>query len=121
VKRSSRLLNGPYFRAYRHSQIEDLFGHLEIISPALAAAGVLILIAGIFERPSARTSYSYPGIERKTSGSHRSGAGIVPAVPRILRSGATISVGMLAGVAKARAESFSFALAVVLTPPVVRT
>jgi len=35
------------------------------------------------------------------------------------RSGATISVGMLAGVAKSRAESFSFALAVVLTPPVV--
>lgn len=35
------------------------------------------------------------------------------------RSGATISVGMLAGIAKSRAESFSFALAVVLTPPVV--
>ena len=35
------------------------------------------------------------------------------------RSGATISAGMLAGVTKARAEAFSFALAVVLTPPVV--
>ncbi len=35
------------------------------------------------------------------------------------RSGATISTGMLLGVAKARAERFSFALAVVLTPPVV--
>ncbi len=35
------------------------------------------------------------------------------------RSGATISVGMLAGVAKASAENFSFALAVVLTPAVV--
>ncbi len=35
------------------------------------------------------------------------------------RSGATISAGMLAGVAKSRAETFSFALAVVLTPPVV--
>ena len=32
------------------------------------------------------------------------------------RSGATISAGMLAGVAKARAEEFSFALAVALTP-----
>jgi undecaprenyl-diphosphatase len=35
------------------------------------------------------------------------------------RSGATISTGMLAGVARVRAEAFSFALAVVLTPPVV--
>jgi undecaprenyl-diphosphatase len=35
------------------------------------------------------------------------------------RSGATISAGMLLGVAKTRAETFSFALAVVLTPPVV--
>ena len=32
---------------------------------------------------------------------------------------ATISVGMLTGVAKARAEAFSFALAVVLTPPAI--
>lgn len=35
------------------------------------------------------------------------------------RSGATISTGMLAGVQKYQAETFSFALAVVLTPPVV--
>lgn len=42
----------------------------------------------------------------------------LPSFSRI-RSGATISAGMLAGVSKARAENFSFALAVVLTPPVV--
>ena len=35
------------------------------------------------------------------------------------RSGATISTAMLLGVAKPRAEAFSFALAVVLTPAVV--
>ena len=35
------------------------------------------------------------------------------------RSGSTISAGMLVGAAKERAEQFSFALAVVLTPPVV--
>ena len=35
------------------------------------------------------------------------------------RSGATISAGILAGVAKAPAENFSFALAVILTPSVV--
>jgi undecaprenyl-diphosphatase len=35
------------------------------------------------------------------------------------RSGATISTALLLGVVKSRAEAFSFALAVVLTPPVV--
>jgi undecaprenyl-diphosphatase len=35
------------------------------------------------------------------------------------RSGATISTGLLFRVAKARVEEFSFALAVVLTPPVI--
>ncbi|HEY7929381.1 MAG TPA: undecaprenyl-diphosphate phosphatase, partial [Steroidobacteraceae bacterium] len=33
-----------------HGQIEDLFGHLEFIAPALAAVGVLILLAGVAER-----------------------------------------------------------------------
>jgi len=35
------------------------------------------------------------------------------------RSGSTISAGMLAGARKLETERFSFALAVVLTPPVV--
>ena len=35
------------------------------------------------------------------------------------RSGSTISTGMLAGASKERAERFSFALAVILTPVVV--
>jgi len=40
-------------------------------------------------------------------------------IPGTSRSGATISTGMLAHASKERAERFSFALAVVLTPPVV--
>jgi undecaprenyl-diphosphatase len=35
------------------------------------------------------------------------------------RSGATISTGLLLGVTRRNAEEFSFALAVVLTPPVI--
>jgi undecaprenyl-diphosphatase len=35
------------------------------------------------------------------------------------RSGATISCGLLAGASKQYAEEFSFALAVILTPPVL--
>ena len=35
------------------------------------------------------------------------------------RSGATISMGLTLGIGKVRVEEFSFALAVVLTPPVI--
>jgi undecaprenyl-diphosphatase len=103
-----------------HSEIEDLFGHLEFIAPALAAAGVLILIAGLRENRLRRAA-------RPDSGEVSLGAaGIIGAVQGLClpfrgfsRSGATISTGMLIGVAKPRAERFSFALAVVLTPAIV--
>jgi undecaprenyl-diphosphatase len=103
------------FRDAPHAEIENLFSHLEFIAPALAAAGVLILIAGLLEkRIKARTELSLPQ------------AGIIGLVQGLClpfrgfsRSGATISTGMLLGVGKDQAEIFSFALAVVLTPPVV--
>jgi undecaprenyl-diphosphatase len=102
------------------AEVEDLFSHLELIAPALALAGVLILIAGIVEklRP----------IVPDTPGSTLSAtrAGIIGAVQGLClpfrgfsRSGATISTGMLLGVSKERVETFSFALAVVITPAVV--
>jgi undecaprenyl-diphosphatase len=107
-------------RGAAHAEIEDLFSHLEFIAPALAAAGLLILIAGIVERrnPSASPAQSKdPDLKQ---------AGLIGAVQGLClpfrgfsRSGATISTAMLLGVAKSRAEAFSFALAVVLTPPVV--
>jgi undecaprenyl-diphosphatase len=103
-----------------HSEIEDLFGHLEFIAPALAAAGVLILIAGLRERRLRRASGPDTGEVSLAD------AGIIGAVQGLClpfrgfsRSGATISTGMLIGVSKPRAERFSFALAVVLTPAVV--
>jgi undecaprenyl-diphosphatase len=115
-----KVIESTAFAGLPHAQIEDLFGHLEIIAPALAAAGVLILIAGIWER----RHRAAPG-----AGAHEMSAtqaALIGAVQGLClpfrgfsRSGATISVGMLAGVAKSRAESFSFALAVVLTPPAV--
>jgi undecaprenyl-diphosphatase len=108
-----------------HAQIEDLFGHLEFIAPALAAVGVLILYAGIRERRSgaprvaARLASDATGL----TGSQASIIGVVQGLSLpfrgFSRSGATISTGMILGVAKARVEAFSFALAVVLTPPVV--
>jgi undecaprenyl-diphosphatase len=106
-----------FFRSVPHAEIEDLFSHLEIVAPALAAAGVLILIAGILEKRSQASATSVLTVRQ---------AGIIGAVQGLClpfrgfsRSGATISTGMLIAVAKREAERFSFALAVVLTPPVV--
>jgi len=111
------LIEKTAFRNAPHAQIEDLFSHLELIAPALAAAGILILIAGLRERRIA----SGPGGDLTTRQ-----AGIIGAVQGLSlpfrgfsRSGATISAGMLSGVAKASAENFSFALAVVITPAVI--
>jgi undecaprenyl-diphosphatase len=103
-----------------HGEIEDMFSHLEFIAPALVAAGLLILVAGLLEKRF------QPGIASDIANPTALQAALIGAVQGLClpfrgfsRSGATISTGMLAGVAKAGAEAFSFALAVVLTPPVV--
>jgi undecaprenyl-diphosphatase len=113
-----KVIEKTVLRAVPHAQIEDLFSHLEFIAPALAAAGLLIVIAGVFAKPTPESS--------ETDGMNIKQAGLIGAIQGLClpfrgfsRSGATISLGMLLGVAKSRAESFSFALAVVLTPPVV--
>ena len=108
------------FRNVPHAQIEDLFSHLELIAPALAAVGILIVIAGVRARRQPTQTLSAANDLSPVR------AGIIGAVQGLClpfrgfsRSGATISTAMLLGVAKSRAEAFSFALAVVLTPPVV--
>ncbi len=113
-----KIIEKTAFRGSPHAEIEDLFSHLELVAPALAAAGVLIVIAGISEKRNRRTA--------ETSDLNTGQALLIGAVQGLClpfrgfsRSGATISTGMLAGAAKSRAESFSFALAVVLTPAVV--
>jgi undecaprenyl-diphosphatase len=129
-----KIIEKTVFRDVPHAQIEDLFSHLEFIAPALAAAGLLILIAGLSERRQSRQAFAgtpgtaaavaRTGVESNDLGVGQ--AGVIGAVQGLClpfrgfsRSGATISTAMLLGVMKSRAEAFSFALAVVLTPPVV--
>ena len=103
-----------------HAQIEDLFSHLEWIAPALMVAGVLILIAGLAGKGAAARAAAEPrDPDLKESAWIGAIQGLCLPFRGFSRSGATISVGMLLGIAKVRAEAFSFALAVVLTPPVV--
>jgi len=115
-----QLIERTAFVGVPHAEIEDLFGHLEFIAPALALAGVLILVAGLFERRHS-ISVAAQGRDPTLAQSALIGAvqGLCLPFRGFSRSGATISTGMLLGIAKARAETFSFALAVVLTPAVV--
>jgi undecaprenyl-diphosphatase len=115
-----KIIEKTVFRDVPHAQIEDLFSHLEFIAPALAAAGILILVAGLIERQkAARAPTETADLTMKQAGLIGAMQGLCLPFRGFSRSGATISAGMLLGVAKARAEDFSFALAVVLTPPVV--
>jgi undecaprenyl-diphosphatase len=114
------LIEKTVFRGVAHAQIEDLFGHLEFIAPALAAAGVLILIAAFFEkRRAAGASDGARDLDLPRAAVIGTVQGLCLPFRGLSRSGATISTGMLLGITKIRAEAFSFALAVVLTPPVV--
>ena len=123
-----KIIERTYFRGAPGAQIEMLFSHLELIAPALAAAGVLILVAGLLEhrRPAAGEPLSGTSLTRNQPGLNFRQAGWMGIVQGLAlpfrgfsRSGSTISVGMLTGARKEPAERFSFALAVVLTPPVV--
>jgi len=105
--------------------VEELFGRLDLIAPALAAVGILILIAGL-RHSRENVSGTRENRVSGSTGLNMNQAGWIGGIQGLClpfrgfsRSGATISTGMLLGVAKARAEEFSFALAVILTPPAI--
>jgi undecaprenyl-diphosphatase len=93
-------------------EIEVLFGDARLMSVALGAVGLMIIL-------SSRAP------ERARDFTLRSAAwvgavqGLCLPFRGFSRSGATISTGLFLGVSRRRAEEFSFALAVVLTPPVI--
>jgi undecaprenyl-diphosphatase len=109
------------FKGAPKSEIELLFGRLDLIAPALAVAGLLILVAGLMEK---RRMGDHPKVYGDSVTMRQAGwigaiQGLCLPFRGFSRSGATISTGMLTGASKERAERFSFALAVVLTPPAV--
>ena len=108
------------FRGAPHAWIEQLFGRLELIAVALAAVGILILVAGLLDR-QARVSETAANSEVTLRQASLIGAvqGLCLPFRGFSRSGATISAGMLSGVTRTLSEDFSFALAVVLTPPAI--
>ncbi len=114
-----KILEKTLFHGAQKVEIEQLFNHLELIAPALAAAGVVILIAGLLEKRQAATAIPEGTVSLMQAGWMGAVQGLALPFRGFSRSGSTISTGMLAGVTKKRAEDFSFAMAVVLTPAVV--
>jgi undecaprenyl-diphosphatase len=99
------------------AEIELLFGNLPLIAIALAVVGILIVYAGL---------HYHGAIDNQDSPvqmRHAVRIGVVQGLclpsRGFSRSGATISTGLLTGASKMAAEEFSFALAVILTPPVM--
>ena len=120
-----KLVEHTMFKGAPKAEIEELFGRLDLVAPALFCAGVLILIAGLRKEKVEVAATSLTGsITRRSSGSvtmRQAGwmglvQGLCLPFRGFSRSGATISTGMLTDASKERAERFSFALAVVITP-----
>ncbi len=97
-----------------HGDVESIFGNLRLIAASLLAAGLVILASSRFDRSGGRE-------QMETAHAVRIGLiqGLCLPFRGFSRSGATISLGLIGGLARDLAEDFSFALAVVLTPPVI--
>ena len=95
--------------------IEELFGRLPLIAAALAVGGIFIIVAG------RRRADPAEDLDVGLASASWIGAiqGLLLPFRGCSRSGSTISTGLLLGIGRRRAEEFSFALAVVLTPPLV--
>ena len=116
-----KIIEKVVLRAHPDAQIEDIFGNLWLIAAALAAVGVLILVAGRGRNAADAGAPTMAGGELRTGQAAMIGLvqGLCLPFRGFSRSGATISTGLLAGVTRQVAERFSFALAVVLTPAAV--
>ena len=115
------------FHGTPKAEIELLFSRLDLVAYALFAAGLLILWAGLKERSAEHTAPDYArSLNRSGENITFGQSGWMGAVQGLClpfrgfsRSGATISTGLLTGAARDRAEKFSFALAVIITPPAI--
>ena len=110
------LIEKVILKGISHPEVEMLFGNLLLISASLAVVGALILCTG-FKKEDLSKERSKVGL--KAAWLIGMVQGICLPFRGFSRSGATISTGLILGIEKKRLEDFSFALAVILTPPVI--
>src|SRR5262249_4571811 len=104
-----------FLKGAEKAEVESMFSQLPLIAAALLAAGVLIIYSGLREEQSRGAR----DVDSKKAYWIGAVQGLCLPFRGFSRSGATISTGLLLGVGRRRMEEFSFALAVVLTPPVI--
>jgi undecaprenyl-diphosphatase len=109
------LIEKIYLKGGPKAEVESLFSQLPLIGGALLAAGLLIIYSGMGEERRNRGE----GVNAARACWIGAVQGLCLPFRGFSRSGATISTGLLLGVGQRRMEEFSFALAVVLTPPVI--
>jgi undecaprenyl-diphosphatase len=112
-------IEGMVFHNRPGAAIEDLSSSLPLMAAALAVAGVLIVVAGLRTRspgPAADPADPIPVGSALAIGLVQ---GVTLPFRGLSRSGTTISTAMLRGIPRRAAEEFSFALAVVITPPII--
>lgn len=107
------IIKHVFFGGASSFEIEHLFSNSKLMAAALATVGIIIIIASRFDG-------------KQTGEINFKRASIIGAVQAFClpfrgfsRSGATISTSLFLGISRQKAEEFSFALAVVLTPPVI--
>ena len=105
-----------FMRGMEKAEIEVLFSNLPLIATALFVVGILIIFAGIRSNKS-----RHGGGEIQLQDSCLIGLvqGLCLPFRGFSRSGSTISTGLILGLSRQKLEEFSFALAVVLTPPII--
>jgi undecaprenyl-diphosphatase len=109
------LIEKVVFRHVANAEVELLFGNMTLIAVSLFVVGLFIIYAGVKVNRSNEPSK----LGFKESSWIGAIQGLCLPFRGFSRSGATISMGLTLGVGKLRVEEFSFALAVVLTPPVI--
>jgi undecaprenyl-diphosphatase len=97
------------------AEVESLFGNLPLIATGLAAVGILIIIAG--------RKYGRSAVDTAITTRTASWMGILQGLTLpfrgFSRSGSTISTALLLGTGRRQAEEFSFAMGVIVTPPLL--
>jgi undecaprenyl-diphosphatase len=111
----------PSLLGETQAEVEHLFKATPLIATALFIVGILIFYAGARTDQLERRGMGALPKPLNTANSVIIGLvqGLCLPFRGLSRSGATISTGMLLGVKRALAEDFSFALAVMVTPPVI--
>ena len=100
---------------FRGAAVEQLFGNLTLIAVALTTVGVMVILSGL-RAPAANQRQSVEPSDAVWIGMVQ---GLCLPFRGFSRSGATISTGLFCGLQKELLENYSFALAVILTPPVI--